>query len=112
MALPSFAKETITVQRATTKLERGVEVLDWDNPKTHTIDGCSVQLSWTNSHRDSRDAIVLGVFAYLPPDADIAANDKVIYEGAEYCVDGAPFLSKSPTGRLSYIRASLKEWEG
>lgn len=112
MALPSFAKDTITVSRATAIDDRGTQVRDWDNAKSHTVAGCSVQFRETSTSYDAREAVTVRAVVYMPPDADIATGDRVTFDGVEYAIDGSPFLMTSPTGRVSHKKATLVDWRG
>lgn len=112
MALPTFAKDTVTVARAATTNKRGVSVKDWGNAKTHTIDGCSFQPQSTSSGLDTREAVIVRAKLYLPPGSDIQAGDRVSFDGETFLIDGAPLTKRSPSGRLSHIIAFLVDWEG
>lgn len=112
MALPSFANDEITVYRAAFKGDRGTKIRDWAKATHHTISGCSVQMRETSTSYDAREAVSVRAVIYLPPDADIEAHDKVVYETVEYAIDGAPLLLKSPTGRLTHKKATLIDWRG
>lgn len=118
MALPSFARDTITVMRTTKFEERGVEVYDWDSAKTHDITGCSVQFTTTalngvlSANKSARDSLMVRAIAYIPPDADIQKGDVVLFKGSRYLIDGCPYDVLSPTGRVSHIKCNLVDWEG
>lgn len=112
MSLPSFCRDEITVARAGVKSSRGVNIRDWDNATTHKITGCSVQPTGTDSTYDTREGVVVRAKAYLPPDADIQAGDRVSWQGRTFIVDGQPLPINSPTGRLLHIKATLTDWEG
>lgn len=112
MALPSFARDTVTIKRARVVIERGVEIQDWDNPETHEVRGASIQYRDTELSLDQRTGLTVRAVAYFPPRADVHTGDMVVYNGVEYKIDGAPFLVKSPTGRVSHIKATLVDWEG
>ena len=112
MALPSFARTTVTIKRARVITERGVSVADWSNPVTHDEKGTSVQFRATDMSLDQRTQVTVRAVAYFPPTADVKTGDMVVYNGVEYKIDGAPFLVESPTGRVSHIKATLVDWEG
>ena len=112
MPLPSFCRDEITVVRAGVKDSRGVQIRDWDNATTHKITGCSVQPTSTESNYDIREGVVVRAKAYLPPDADIKAGDRVEWQDKVFAVDGQPLPINSPTGRLLHIKATLTDWEG
>jgi hypothetical protein len=112
MALPSFARDTITVKRASVIDDRGTQIRDWDNPVEHTVTGCSVQFRETSTSYDAREAVTVRAVVYMPPDADIETGDMVVFDDVEYAIDGAPFLMRSPTGRTSHKKATLVDWRG
>ena len=112
MALPSFADDVITVYRAPYKEERGTKIRDWKNATPHTVTGCSVQMRETSTSYDAREAVTVRAVVYMPPNADIEAHDKVVFDGIAYSIDGAPFLLKSPAGRVSHKKMSLIDWRG
>lgn len=110
--LPSFCRDTITVTRAGTKSSRGVSIRDWDNATSHTITGCSVQPKDTSGTYDSREGTTVRATAYLPPNADIQAGDKIEWNSLTFSIDGQPLPINSPTGRLLHVVADLVDWEG
>lgn len=111
--LPTFCTQTITRIRTTeTKDERGSSVPDWSKATERDIEGCSVQPSNTTLSQDGR---VLGISetltAYLPPEADVKAGDRIRFEGDVYTIDGEPRKWTAPLTR-SNIQITLKKWEG
>nr|DAW51550.1 MAG TPA: Minor capsid protein [Caudoviricetes sp.] len=109
--LPSFAKETIEVQRIVyVEDDRGEYVTN--SYDSHTIAGCSVQPGASVEFTDRRDTVQITATLYASPGADIQAGDKIICGGRRYEVDGEPTQWKSPTGRVSHTLAALKTWEG
>ena len=115
MALPSWANDSVTRIRPGTKESRGSTVPDWssDNVIEKTITGCSVQPATTTLSQDGR---VLGITdtwtCFFPPEADVAAGDKIRWNGKDYQLMGEPRIWTSPTGMVSSIQASLERWEG
>ncbi|MBW3077692.1 hypothetical protein [Bifidobacterium simiiventris] len=114
MMLPSFCHDTITVSRAPLIEERGSHIPDWTHAETHTIGHCSVQPA--GSSLSLGDPRVLNTqilqTAYLPPDADIQAGDRITWQGVDYVIDGEPAHWTSPTGILDHIVISLIAWKG
>ena len=113
MALPSWANDTVTRVRPGTKESRGSNVPDWTKATSTTITGCSMQPAATTLSQDGRIlGISEGYTCYFPPGADVAAGDKIQYDGKDYQIIGEPRLWKSPTGRVSSLQAQLERWEG
>ena len=111
--LPSFCRDTVTRKRAQLVDSRGSKVLDWSNPTSATISGCSVQPSTTTRDFDGRAIQVTEEWTlYAPPGSDIQAGDRIEWSSMTFEIDGAPMLWTSPTGRVSHIWARLKEWSG
>ena len=111
--LPTWASQTVTVVRPGIKESRGSEIRDWTNATTHDISGCSVQPASTELSMDGRvTGIFDGMTAYLPPNADIAEGDRVIYDGLTYEINGTPRKWQSATGLASYVQVGLRRWDG
>lgn len=116
--LHSWCTQTVTVIRAPLVTERGASVRDWDNATEHTIAGCSVQPS--DSSRDfarREEQSSFGFHAFLPPNADIQAGDRVrcdVGVGGEitFEIDGVPYSRYSPTGRVDSTQVDLRVWDG
>lgn len=111
--LPSFCKDTVTVKRATLVDKRGTKVLDWSEPTSITVGGCSVQPNTTSRDFDGRTVQVTEDWTlYAPYGSDIKAGDRIEWEGVTFEINGAPMPWKSPTGRVSHVWARLVEWRG
>ena len=109
----SFWKQSVTRKRPGETTDRGSVIPDWSNATEITINGCSVQPAATTLSQDGRAlGISDGYTAFLPPNADVAAGDHIIYNGKEYAIDGEPRQWFSPTGRLDNIQLSLVRWDG
>lgn len=110
--LPSFANQSVTRIRPTTKTTRGSNVPDWDNPDRLVISGCSVQPASTDLFQDGRVLGILdGMTCYMPPDADVKEGDRIEYDGIVYTIDGAP--RKWPAAdNLAHIQLRLVRWSG
>lgn len=112
--LPSFAIQSITRVRPSTKTSRGSTIPDWDPQKVNskTIGGCSIQPASTSLSQDGRVlAITDGWTAYLPEDADVQAGDHIVWDGETYEINGAPRKWTGPQ-RTSHIQLNLVRWEG
>lgn len=110
--LPSFCKSQIMVSRAPYIEERGSRIRDWNNASTFVIAGCSVQPADTSGDNKDREQTEISATLYAGPYADIEQGDRIIYNGVIYDIIGEPYLWESPTGKLNYIGAKLKEWNG
>ena len=111
--LPSFCKDTVTVKRAALVDSRGTKVLDWSNPTTKTVKGCSVQPSTSTRDFDGRTLQVSEEWVlYAPPGSDIEAGDRIEWNGLTFEINGSPMPWQSPTGRVSHVWARLAEWSG
>ena len=115
MALPSWATDSVTRIRPGTTERRGSTEPDWSPDKVNelTINGCSVQPATTTLSQDGR---VLGITdtwnCFFPPGSDVAAGDRIRWNGSVYQLIGEPRTWKSPTGMVSSIQASLERWSG
>ena len=111
--LPSFFRQSITRIRPGVKVLRGSEVPDWKNAVSLVIPGCSVQPSSTSLSQDGRVlAVADGMTAFLPPDADVQAGDRIEYGGNTYTINGEPRVWPSATGELDHIELNLQRWSG
>lgn len=110
--LPSFARQTVTRLRATTKTARGSTVPDWSNPNELTIGGCSVQPAATDLSQDGRVlGIMDGLTCYMPPGADVQDGDRILFEGNVYTIDGSPRVWPS-AGNLAHVQVNLRRYAG
>lgn len=111
--LPSFCKDSVTVKRAQETDKRGTKVLDWSNPTSSTLTGCSVQPNSSTRDFDGREIQVTEDWTlYAPPGSDIKAGDRIEWNSLTFEINGAPMPWTSPTGRVSHIWARLAEWRG
>ena len=111
--VPSFARQTIIRIRPGVKTLRGSDVPDWANVTRAIIPGCSVQPAGTSLSQDGRVlAIQDGLTAYLPPDADVKAGDRIEYAGETYTINGEPRVWPSATGNLDNLQLNLQRWSG
>ena len=111
--LPSFCKDAVTVKRARLVDKRGTITLDWNNPETFELSGCSVQPNTTTRDFDGRAIQVTEEWTlYAPPGSDLKAGDRIEWNESVFEIDGAPMEWTSPTGRVSHVWARLSEWRG
>jgi hypothetical protein len=50
--------------------------------------------------------------AILPPNSDVKAGDRIVYDGNTYEIDGGPKMFSLPTGTVTNMQLSLKRWQG
>ena len=111
--LPSWCNDSVMVLRAPLVDSRGTKVRDWSQAASHVIGGCSFQPAGTSTDfTDVRQAVTFDATLYAPPGSDIEQDDRIVFEGVTYAMDGAPSPWKSPTGRVSHVQARLKVWSG
>lgn len=109
----SFWTQSVTRIRPGTKMERGSVVFDWNNTDEKVIEGCSVQPASTSLSQDGRVlGVTDGLTAYLPPDADVKAGDRIVFNGNTYTINGDPLAWPSVTGALDHIHLNLVRWRG
>lgn len=109
----SFMRDTATVIRPAARTVRGSSVPDWDNATEHELTRVQVTAAATQQERDGRVVNVSESYTLRARyDADVRPGDRVRWEGRTYEVDGEVFHSKSPTGRVSTTRCTLRRWEG
>ena len=109
----SFMTDSVTVQRAPNAKRNGMEYRDWTNAADHTVSNVQVTAQSTSRDFDGRvEQVTDRRTLRAKYDADIQTGDKVIWNGADYEVDGEVFHTKSPTGRISSTRCTLVRWKG
>lgn len=110
--LPSFCTDCVTITRPARILQRGSNVLDWDDATSHEIDGCSLQKGTSSLTFDGHViATADDATLYAPQGADVQAADRVTFDGATYYVNGNPSTKRSATGAVSHVEVALKLWE-
>lgn len=113
MAIPSWCRQEITRIRPGITTSRGSTVYDWSNPDELTIANCSVQPASTGLSLDGRElGINKDYTVYLPPEADVIAGDRILFEGDMYIISGEPKPWMSATGRVNHIQLSIERWSG
>lgn len=79
--------DAITVQRSTTADAYGNPGHDWTSPEEHSEVGFAV----AGSARRKDETV------FMPPTADVLAGDRMVVNGVQYEVLGAPKLLRSPS---------------
>lgn len=111
--LPSFCRDTVTRVRPGAKEIRGSSVPDWDNVQTKQIAGCSMQPATTLLSEDGRVMNIQDMYTlFAPPDADIRAGDRILFDNKSYTIDGDVRKQSSASGRLDHLNISLKRYQG
>lgn len=110
--LPSFAKTTVEVTRASMKESRGTKTRDWANATTHEVAGCSFQPQAVALDLNQREGLTCDAVLYAPPGSDIEAADRITHDGQTYTVMGVPKKWESPTGLVSHLEIELETWHG
>ena len=112
--LPSFCRDTITRVRPSTTESRGSTIFDWspDKVNSKSISGCSMQPASTSLSEDGR---VLGISdlytLFAPPDADIQAGDRIVFNSKTYTIDGDVRVQPSAMN-LEHIEITLRRYNG
>lgn len=112
MALPRFARTTVTVARPSMVDDHGSQVPDWSSTVDHDVTGCSVQPGPGRDVLERRDGVEIAMMAYLPPEADVVATDALRLSGQLYKIVGDPRHWTSPSGALDHIEVQLQRWVG
>jgi len=108
-----FQREPLIRQRPQYTTDHGSQVADWSQPSSDaTIPGWSVQPGATEEDRVNRDGALIQWTCFGPAGADVQPDDRIVYDGKQYAVDGEPSAWKSPTGSVSHTVLYLKRWEG
>lgn len=108
----SFWKDSIQVYHCTNASKNGGQYATYSSEAV-TID--YVQVTAQASERDFEGRLLNIADKRLVRanyDADIREDDLVVYDGETYQVDGEVFHTKSPTGRASSTRCTIKRWTG
>lgn len=86
----NLGPHTLTVLRAGTRAsDYGTQDdLDWDTATATDVHGCNVQPASSLEFTIDRDSFTTRMAAYLPASADVRAEDRVVWRGDTYDVDG------------------------
>jgi hypothetical protein len=113
MALPSFARETITRLRYPSADDMGTDMPDFTaEPEALDITGCWAEPIRSIENLNGRMAVQTGWTVAAPPGVDIVSTDHVRYRGDEYEVVGDAIAVPSPSGALDATSLILRRWEG
>ena len=77
MALPHFARQSVTIVTPGTIIERGQPVEDWSTPTRTTITGCSIQPGSGERDHENADGVTADYTVYLPPSAVVPRRARV-----------------------------------
>lgn len=109
--LPTFARESVLIERAPLVDSRGTKVRDWAHAVSHEVGGCNLQpVSSSVTWLDPAQAVTVRARLFVPPGSDIQAGDRVTVRGAQYAIDGEPHAWESPTGAVDHIECALIDW--
>lgn len=115
--LPAWFTDELLVRRAGITTDRyGDEVADWATPATHTVTDCKVNPvaggPEDQGALDDREALTRRWTVAAPPTADIRSSDRVVWQSAEYEVEGEPLVWRSPLGGVDHLYVQLVRVEG
>ena len=110
--LPSFCKDTVTRVRAGVKESRGSTIPDWEKASRKSITGCSMQPATTSLSTDGRVLGITDLYTlFAPPNSDIEAGDRIVFQGKTYEIDGDVRVQPA-AGRLEHIQITLRRYHG
>jgi head-tail adaptor len=101
----------VTILRAGSTTNRYEETAkDWTSPRRRTSRARIAQRSSVEDN-DGREARSTGWVCYLPPDTDILALDRIVWDGVTYEVKGAPHRAYDRR-QLHHVEVELELVEG
>ena len=110
--LTSFCNDTVTRVRPSTTTSRGSTIFDWDNATAVSISGCSMQPATTSLSTEGRGVgIQVEWTLFAPPEADIQAGDRIVYEGKTYIIQGDVRVQPSALN-LRHLHITLRRYSG
>lgn len=113
MALPSFARETITRLRYPSRDDFGTAMPDYTaTPERADIPGCWLEPIRSIENLDGRLAVETGWTVAAPPNVDIVSADHIEYRGIVYEAVGDAVAIPSPSGALDATQVILRRWAG
>lgn len=104
----NLGHHTVTVVRAGSKpadYGSGTEA-DWSTATSYEVQGCSVQPAPSDEFTIDRDTFTTRWVAYLPSGTDVAATDRVVWQGDTYEIDGG--VLRWEFGALSHVVINLR----
>lgn len=112
MVIGALHGDTITVQRRTVTGtdDYGNDVTEWTE---HQIPRCNVQpVPRPTEVLGGTDQVTEQWRLFAPIGSDIRADDRVVYRGTAYQVDGQPQEYVTTIGVADHMEAYLKRWQG
>lgn len=95
---------TVTVERVT-RDRHG----DPTGPaSTHEISGCDVQQLDTETQDGPETTIASGLWLFAPYGSDVEREDRIVFRGTSYRVQGQPFAWDGLDGEPSHVEARLR----
>jgi hypothetical protein len=85
---------------------------DWNQASAVVVDRCSVQPFGATEVAADREFTSTHVRLFAPPNVELSATSRVIFDGATYEVDGEPARWRDLDGRPSHVEAALKRLAG
>jgi len=79
---------------------------DWDNATRTEVAGCSVQPAPAAEYTIDRDSFITRWQVYAPSSIDVAAIDRIEWNGTSYDVDGD--VLRWEFGALSHVALNLR----
>lgn len=114
MSLFDWCRDTLSVERADLRMERGSFIRDWSTAEPHDIPGCEIQPGGMQLNTDGLrvENRTIRYDVWLPPDADILPSDRVVIDGEHYAIADGVQRWKGPTGRIDHLHIQLVDWKG
>lgn len=111
--LPSWADDTVIVQRAARITDHGISVVDWSQTPTETtVTGCSFQPASGVEDINHRSAVGGPAQVFMPYGTDVTGLDRLVFDGDTYEVEGRPQKWLSPSGAVDHVLVTAHIWEG
>jgi head-tail adaptor len=112
----NLGAEQVTVLRAALVADRYGQQRDWPNATSFAVRGVNIQASLlppfgSVEEDEDREYTASHLRLFAPPGTDIAADDRVIWRGQTFDVDGDP-VPWYDQGRLDHIAARIKRLVG
>lgn len=113
----SFKNQTVTVIKPLTTTQRNDQVLVWEDAPETNVSGCRFQPEigneqTSNSYGVGRDSVASRGVVFGPTGMDVAAIDRVRFNGDVYEIDGPIRRWSSPSGRLAHVEFTVERVEG
>lgn len=115
MALPSWARETVTRLRAPYAEDRygnPASTRDWALASELDIPGCSVQPMVGDEVLGDRDSIAHRWILYAPPGVDVVPTDRISHRGTTYEVQSDIRRWTGATGAVDNVQMEMERIDG